>query len=177
MKELVKACLKKDELACKQLYDLNKRKMFGLCLRYANNREDAKDILQDGFLRVYRDLHYYKGNGSLEGWIRKVILNTALDYIREKKKKGYLLDIEDYSNRMSYEMSQPDFERGRPEGLVKMMQQLPLGFRTVLNLYIIEGFSHAQIAEKLNISEGTSKSQLNRAKKKMKEMLQKSLIK
>jgi len=177
MENLVKPCLKGDEASRKRLYDLNKRKMFGLCLRYANSREDAKDILQEGFLRVFRDLHLYGGKGSLEGWIRKIVLNAALDYVSDKKKKGYSLDLENHVDAMSYEQIYSVFENGRPEGLVKIMQQLPPGFRTVLNLYVIEGYTHAQIAAKLQISEGTSKSQLNRAKQKMRTIIQKSLIK
>jgi RNA polymerase sigma-70 factor (ECF subfamily) len=166
-----------NRIAQQQLYEHFKGKMFGMCLRYANNREDAEDILQEGFIKVFRDLSLYRGEGSLEGWVRKVILNVALQYIR--RQKGVLQTLE--LDRMAYQLGEdaPVFEEGESmtQGLVKLMQKLPPGFRTVLNLYVLEGYSHLQIAEEMGISVGTSKSQLNRAKAFMKTLLEKNLAK
>ena len=174
MTQLLDACQKGDRLAQKKLYEQYKDKMFVMCLRYANNREDAEDILQEGFVKVFRDLHQYKGLGNLEGWIRKVILNVALFYIRKKKSGPEVLELEKYAWKIEEEVSV--FEEGQPgKGLVKLMQQLPPGFRTVLNLYVLEDFTHPQIAEALSISVGTSKSQLSRAKDFLKSLLEKNL--
>lgn len=170
---ILEACKKGNTIAQRQFYERFKDKMFVLCLRYANSREDAEDLLQEGFVTVFRDLHQYKGVGNLEGWVRKVILNVALQHIRKQKNLFQTvelknLDVEDVTEELA-------FEEHTAKNLIRLLQQLPTGFRTVLNLYVLEGYSHQQIAKELNISVGTSKSQLNRAKKLMKVMIEKSL--
>lgn len=171
---IVKACIRGDRQAQRQLYEQLKDKMFVLALRYADNRQDAEDILQEGFVKVFRDLHQYKGLGSLEGWIRKVILNVALKYIKQKRREFFIEPIgeKDFKDEVETESF---FSDDLIKNVLAMMQQMPAGFRTVLNLYVLEGYSHQQIAEELNISVGTSKSQFNRAKKHLKELLDKSL--
>lgn len=171
--QILEACKRGNTNAQRQFYERFKDKMFVLCLRYANSREDAEDLLQEGFVTVFRDLHQYKGSGNLEGWVRKVILNVVLQHLRKQKQLFQTvelknLDIED-------EVEDTHFEEQTAKNLIRLMQQLPAGFRTVLNLYVLEGYSHQQIAKALNISVGTSKSQLNRAKKLMKAMIEKSL--
>ncbi|MFN7116484.1 MAG: RNA polymerase sigma factor [Saprospiraceae bacterium] len=170
---ILEACKKGNTAAQRQLYERFKDKMFVLCLRYANSREDAEDLLQEGFVTVFRDLHQYKGVGNLEGWVRKVILNVALQHIRRQKNLFQTVELKNYD--VEDETDELLFEEHTAKNLIRLMQQLPAGFRTVLNLYVLEGYSHQQIAKELNISVGTSKSQLNRAKKLMKNMIEKSL--
>ncbi|MDX1942416.1 MAG: sigma-70 family RNA polymerase sigma factor [Saprospiraceae bacterium] len=171
--DILEACKHGDRIAQKQFYERFKDKMFVLCLRYANSREDAEDLLQEGFITVFRDLHQYKGVGNLEGWVRKVILNIALQYIRRQKHLFQMIELEDVAHRLQ---SEHDFiEEDTTRNLIRIMQQLPPGFRTVLNLYVLEDYSHEQIAKELGISVGTSKSQLNRAKCVMRALVEKSL--
>jgi RNA polymerase sigma-70 factor (ECF subfamily) len=171
---IVKACISGDRQAQRQLYEQMKDKMFVLALRYADNRQDAEDILQEGFVKVFRDLHQYKGLGSLEGWIRKVILNVALKHIKQKRRDFIIepMGEKDYKDEIETESF---FSDDLIKNVLAMMQQMPAGFRTVLNLYILEGYSHQQIAEELNISVGTSKSQFSRAKQHLRALLDKSL--
>ena len=173
--EFLKRCIKGDRQAQKALYQQYKNKMFVLCLRYANNREDAEDILQEGFVRVFKDLKQYKGTGSLEGWIRKVIVNIALQYIRKQKRSQFMVYTEEWKDWNLIEEEEEPFDRELVKKILHLMQQMPPGFRAVLNLYIMEGYTHQQISEELGISVGTSKSQLNRAKKYLKELVDKSL--
>lgn len=170
---ILEACKHGDRIAQRQFYERFKDKMFVLCLRYANSREDAEDLLQDGFIMVFRDLHQYKGVGNLEGWVRKVILNVALQYIRRQKHLFPTIELENVANQI--QAVEAPMEEDTTRNLIRIMQELPPGFRTVLNLYVLEGYSHQQIAAELGISVGTSKSQLNRAKKVMRDMVEKSL--
>ncbi len=175
--ELIKACISGDALAQKHLYETNKRKMFGVCLHYSSSREEAKDMLQEGFLRIFKDLPSYNGKGNFEGWMRRVVVHSAIDFLRKQKMK--LVDFEGnkHESKNSYEMDTSAFfgQNDTPGALVKLMHQLPKGFRTVLNLYVIEGYSHDEIANLLNISTGTSKSQLSRAKEQMRTLLKEKL--
>jgi RNA polymerase sigma-70 factor (ECF subfamily) len=173
--EILEACKKGNRLAQRHFYEHFKDKMFGVCLRYANNRQDAEDMLQEGFIKVFRDLHQYQGLGSLEGWVRRVIVNVALQMLRKQKNAFETMELDHVAYRFGEEMTV--FEEGNElaKALIKLMHKLPTGFRTVLNLYVMEEFSHAQIAEELGISIGTSKSQLNRAKAHLRALLDKSL--
>lgn len=174
MTGILEACKRGDRLAQRQLYERLKGKMFVLCLRYADNREDAEDILQEGFVKVFRDLGQFKGEGSLEGWIRKVILNAALQHLKNKKRAFSFEEFKDFEDLEETE-EETFFSEDLVKTILTLMQKMPTGFRTVLNLYILEGYTHAQIAQEIGISPGTSKSQLNRAKKYLKDMLDKSL--
>lgn len=163
--------------AQRRLYEHFKAKMFGVCLRYAGNRHDAEDWLQEGFIRVFRDLPQYKGLGSLEGWIRRVIVNVALQNIKQQKRR--LLEEDHFRQEQHPEEEElPSVfdTENTAQALVHLMQQMPAGFRTVLNLYVLENYSHQQIAEELGISVGTSKSQLNRAKAYLRSLLEKNLV-
>jgi RNA polymerase sigma-70 factor (ECF subfamily) len=170
---ILEACKKGNTTAQRQFYERFKDKMFVLCLRYANSREDAEDLLQEGFVTVFRDLRQYTGVGNLEGWVRKVILNVALQQIRKQKNLFQTVELKNVD--VEDEQEELIFEEHTAKNLIRLMQQLPAGFRTVLNLYVLEDYSHQQIADELGISVGTSKSQLNRAKKLMKSMIEKSL--
>jgi RNA polymerase sigma factor (sigma-70 family) len=169
----LQACLRGDRKEQKVFFERFKGKMFALCLRYANSREDAEDVLQEGFVKVFRDLHQYSGVGNLEGWVRKIFVNTALQHL-QKQRKGLLfvaLDTQDLA-------ADPEpFHGEEPpaKNMIRILQQLPPGFRTVFNLHVLEGYSHPEIAEILNISVGTSKSQLLRAKAHFRALLEGSL--
>lgn len=162
-KRIIKGCLKGKPEAQKMLYDLYSPKMMAVCLRYAKNREEAEDIMQEGFVRVFTKIDTFKQKGSLEGWVRRVIVNTAL---RHLQKHARLMNNVGW-DQVDYEMGEQETIASNLayEELLALVNQLPDGYRIVFNLYAIDGFSHKEIAEKLNISEGTSKSQLARARK------------
>ncbi len=161
-KQLIEGCRKGERLAQKELYDTYSRKMMGVCLRYVNDRETARDLLQDGFVKVFTSMDSYTGLGSFEGWLRKIFVNCALEYLR---KSDVLREAADLDN--SAELVNPDSsvisEMSAAE-LMKLVQQLPAGFRAVFNLFAIEGYSHKEIGEMLDITESTSRSQFTRAK-------------
>ena len=159
---LVEACRNGNRLAQKALYDMLSRKMFAVCLRYMGDREAAEDVLQDGFVTLFTKLDSYTGAGSFEGWARKIFVNTALMSLR---KKDVLRQTEDVD--AAWSISSDDstaIQRIGYQELSKMIANLPPGFRTVFNMYIIEGYSHKEIAKALGVSEATSRSQLQRAR-------------
>ena len=170
---IIKGCIKGDRKAQNLLYQKYKNQLFGICLRYARNRAEAEDLLQDGFIRIFSDLYQYRPIGSFDGWLRKVMVNVALQHIRRRKRLFPIINIDQIS-----EVAQVDesvFVKFRTKALVKMIQKLPAGYRAVFNMYVIEGFSHKEIATELNISENTSKSQLSRAKAALRAMIEKSI--
>lgn len=161
--QLVKKCLEKDSLAQKQLFDSFSRKMMGVCLRYTKDAEEAQDVLQIGFVKVFEKLHLFNNEGSLEGWIRKVVINTALDQIRKNKKFENNIDLAAVDYQIPSE-NENVLGQLSVNDLLKIIQAMPTGFRTVFNMYAIEGYSHQEIADQLNISINTSKSQYSRAR-------------
>ena len=169
--ELVKGCIAKAPTAQNQLFERFSRKMMGVCLRYASRNEEADDMLQNGFIRVFEKLDTFRGSGSLEGWIRKIMVNESLTWLRKNKAMKMNMDIDDVqylvpgNSHVGEHMNEKD--------LLKMIRELPTGFRTVFNMYAIEGYSHKEIAEQLGISEGTSKSQYSRAKVHLQNKLKK----
>ena len=164
--ELVRNCSKGNGHAQKALYDQFAGRMFGVCLRYTSNREEAEDILQEGFVKVFQAIAMFKGFGPLENWIKKIIVNTALDHYRQQKSR--IQETELFEN--CGEPVEPLQELHAQE-LLKIIHQLPSGYRTVFNLYAIEGYNHREIGKMLNISEGTSKSQYARARTNLVRML------
>lgn len=168
-------CKNGERMAQQQLYEHFKGKMFAVCLRYANSRQDAEDVLQEGFVKVFRDLHQFRGEGSFEGWMRRVIVNVALQHLRKQRGGLQFAELENVEYKLG-EVEDSVFEENeKAAALVKLMQKMPAGFRTVLNLYVLEEYSHQEIADELGISVGTSKSQLNRAKLFLKNLLEKNL--
>lgn len=170
--QLVTKCLEKDALAQKQLFDVYSRRMMGVCLRYSKDSEEAQDVLQMGFIKVFEKLDMYNHKGSLEGWIRKIIVNTALDNIRKNKKLMNNVELEKVDFQL-HNYNENAVDELSAQDLLKVIQEMPTGFKTVFNMYVIEGYSHKEIAEELNISVNTSKSQFSRAR----AYLQKVLIK
>ncbi|HKK40414.1 MAG TPA: RNA polymerase sigma factor [Cryomorphaceae bacterium] len=166
---LIKACLKSKKKARRALYDTHKGVMFALCLRYASSREEAEDILQEGFLKVYRDLHQYKPDAPLGAWIRKVMVNTALENIRKKSRRPQSRGQE-VMEWDSVTSADPSVEMNAKD-LTAVIQGLPEDFRLVFNLVALEGYSHREVAEKLDISESNSKVRLNRARNMLQEKI------
>ncbi|HKR05629.1 MAG TPA: sigma-70 family RNA polymerase sigma factor [Bacteroidia bacterium] len=168
--QLLRGCKEKNLSAQKQFYDRFAKKMMGVCLRYADSAAEAQDILQDGFIKVFERIESYKATGSLEGWIKRIMVNTALDNFRRRKQErnNIELDVNDaYHN--SYEEAQDNISAKELLGLI---QKLPAGYRTVFNLFAIEGYSHKEISELLGIHESTSKSQYSRAKMHLQKTIQ-----
>lgn len=161
-RQLIRSCLAEDRNAQRHLYELYSPKMFGVCLRYARNREEAEDIMQEGFVQVYKSLHNFKFSGSFEGWIRKIMVYCAIARYRGKSKLHSVLNIET-ENIIAYENEDILSRLGKKE-LLQMVQDLPPAYRMVFNLYVFEGLKHREIAQQLDISEGTSKSNLHDAK-------------
>ena len=155
---IIKGCIAGDRASQKKLYDLFVHKMMGVCLWYARNREEAEEILQDGFMRVFTYISKFKGEGSFEGWIRKIMVNAALVKYRNK---SHLRPVVEY-NPDEHEIKENNspIEILEAKELVKLVQRLTPGYRIVFNLYVLEGMKHREIAEMLGISEGTSKSNL-----------------
>lgn len=171
---LINGCIKKDRKAQRRLYDLYKVQLFRVCLRYAKDRPEAEDILQDGFLKIFADIHQYKGSGALGGWLRRVMVNTALQHLRKQKRRGQTLEITEIAD--TYQAEEVIMSDLRAKTLTRLIQQLPPGYRAVFNMYVIEGYSHREIAEQLNVTESTSKSQLSKAKALLRKMLEKNLV-
>ncbi len=159
---LLKACIQGDRKAQRKLYEQLAPKMFPVCLRYMNNREMAEDVMQDGFVTLFSKLDSYSGTGSFEGWARKIFVNTALMQLRRNDVLKESDNLDD-----AWDIGSPDpsaiQEIGHKE-LLELIADLPPGFRTVFNMYVIEGYSHKEIADELGISENTSRSQLQRAR-------------
>ncbi len=167
--ELVKGCILKIPTAQKQLFERFSRKMLGVCLRYAGRSEEAEDMLQNGLIKVFEKIETFRGTGSLEGWIRKIVVNESLTWLRKNKAMKMNLDIDEVEYRVPGNSHVG--ESMNEKDLLRIIQNLPLGFRTVFNMYAIEGYSHKEIAGLLGISEGTSKSQYSRAKVHLQNML------
>lgn len=168
--DLIKGCLDGDRRMQEHLYQRFAGKMYAVCLRYAGKAEDAQDILQDGFVKIFKNLHMYRGDGSFEGWIRRIFVNTAIEHYR--RQVNVYSVTESHENLLeANELSAID--NLSMKDLMKMIQELSPGYRTVFNLYVVEGYSHKEIAEMTGISEGTSKSQLARAKGVLQQIIKK----
>jgi len=168
--DLVKACVQGNMAAQKKLFDKYSRVMMGLCLRYASRPEEAQDLAQDGWIKVFERLHSFRFEGSLEGWIKRIMINTSLDYLRRNKQLTQSYD-DSSENHSSMHTEAEAFGKMSAKELLAVIRQLPAGYRSVFNLYAIEGYSHKEIAGLLNISESTSKSQYVRAKAALQRML------
>lgn len=166
--DLIEGCLLGNPVMQKNLYDKYAPKMYGICLRYAANTEDAKDILQDGFVKVYINLSKFKAAGSFEGWMRRIFVNTAIEHYR-RKNQLYAISENQEENIPNQDISALDALAA--EDIIKLISELPNGYRTVFNLFAVEGYSHKEIATMMNITEGTSKSQYARAKAWLQEKI------
>lgn len=168
---LIKGCAKGKPQFQEALYNKYYRKMFGVCLRYAGDKQDAEDVLQEGFIKVFKSIRKYRSEGSLEGWIRRIMVNTALELHRKRSKMYPVAELEaGYAADSGHDLVA---SMGEAE-ILEMIQALPDGYRTIFNMYAIEGYSHREIANMLDISEGTSKSQLARARRALQETIHQS---
>jgi len=168
--ELVRGCQKNDRLAQKQLYEKFYGRMMGVCLRYASNREEAAEILNKGFFKVFNTIkNYVPERGRLDSWIYKIMMNTAIDHFRsEFRHRNNIVEME----QAYYIGDQSDvLHQISANEIIELIQKLTPAYRTVFNLYVMEGMSHREIAEQLGISEGTTKSNLSKARKKLQTML------
>lgn len=171
---LVKACIKGKPEAQKKLYDIHANDLFKVCLMYASDHDMASDFLQEGFLKIFQNIHKYDRKGALGGWMRRVMVNTCIDAYRSDK---WSKKRERFREGSEYEEIRVDFDPNKiyeRDDFLSITSQLPEGYKVVMNLYFLEDFSHKDIAEKLGISEGTSKSQLAKGKKYLKEILLKT---
>ena len=168
--ELIKGCIRGDRLYQKHLYEIYHGKMMGVCLRYTGRYEEARDVLNEGFMKVYKNLHRYKPSHSLESWMKRIMINTAIDNYRKNKKHNHQVDL-DNAQRKPDENTENILDKLSAEEILKLVQELPPSYRTVFNLYVIEGYNHREIAESLGISEGTSKSNLAKARAKLRNMI------
>lgn len=169
--ELIKDCLKGNAIAQRKLFEMFAPKMMSVCLRYMKDQQEAEDVLQDGFIKVFQKLEAYENTGAFEGWIRRVIINTALDQIRKNSKMGYTSDVDE----VGYKIENKDhaFDELIAQDLMKLINNMPEGYKVVFNMFAIEGYSHKEIGEMLGVSENTSKSQYSRARAYLREKLEK----
>ena len=167
-RKIVQGCLKGEKSFQKQLYTSYAQKMYSVCLRYSSNPDQAKDLLQEGFIKVFQNLESFKGEGSFEGWIRRIVVNNCLESFRRPENKIFHEDVADVESELSYQPAMPKLDM---QYVLKKIQGLAPGYRAVFNLFVIEGYQHIEIAEMLGISESTSKSQLSRARKLLQVML------
>lgn len=166
---MLAGCLKNNAVAQEALYARFSPKMLGVCYRFAKNREDAEDMLQEGFIKVFTQLHQYRSEGALEGWIRRIIVHTCINVLKKNKKFSDSVDIIHATGVHIREDMIPAIMQAKQ--VVECIRLLPLGYRTVLNLYAIEGFSHREIANMLEVEESTSRSQYTRAKAMLEDIL------
>ncbi|HAP01138.1 MAG TPA: RNA polymerase subunit sigma-70 [Bacteroidetes bacterium] len=166
--ELIAGCLRGERKYQESLYNQYGSTMFSICLRYGCDYYQAEDILQEGFIKVFNNLKNFRNEGSFEGWMKRIFVNTSIEWLRRNKMMNQALEIETTPLNM---VQRDSFSELAAEDLLKLIQSLSTGYRTVFNLYAIEGYAHKEIAEMLGINEGTSKSQLARARALLQKMV------
>lgn len=171
--DIIRGCRRGDRKAQQALYEKYKPMLFGICMRYASGWHEAEDWLQDGLVRIFTNLYQYQPTGAFGAWLRRVMVNTALEQLRKRKRMFQTDEIQEVAD--SYEADENLFAKYREEAMVQMLQRLPEGYRAVFNLYVMEEYSHREIGEMLGIAESASRSQLSRAKDMLRKMLEKSI--
>ncbi len=172
--DLIEGCIKGDRQMQKLLYHRFSPKMYAVCLRYSGNSEDARDLLQEGFIKIFKNLCKYRGDGSFEGWIRRIFVNTSIEHFR---KKVHLQNVTETQETSIEDKEWNVLDNLAEKDIMKMINELSPGYKAVFNMHVIEGYSHKEIADILGINEGTSKSQLARAKMVLKKMVENRLNK
>jgi RNA polymerase sigma factor (sigma-70 family) len=180
--KIIAGCISGKRQAQNELYSFFSGRFYGICLRYAGNRTEAQDILQEGFIKIFSRIGTFNSQGSFEGWMKRIIVNTALNYLRDHAREKLFISLNDEADTIPAEFAQPDIPEPIPaETMLNLVQGLPEGYRMVFNLYIFEEHTHKQIAELLEISENTSKTQLMRARlllqKRIAEFSSKTVVK
>jgi len=163
-RELIEGCLKNNRACQKSIYDRFSSKMLGVCMRYTNSREEAEDILIEGFMKFYTSLSSYRYECSLENWIRRIMINNAISHYRVNERKTHLY-LEDLYVETDVYHSENILDKVAAKDIMVLIQKMPPGYRVIFNLFAVEGYSHKEIAEQLDITESTSKSQFLRARK------------
>ena len=171
---ILTGCLQNDPVAQRELYNRYSPKMLSVCYRFAQNREDAEDMLQEGFIRVFTQIKSFRNSGSFEGWIRRIIVHTCINFLKKYKKFNESVDLAYVTNIQVKEETVPSIMLARQ--VIECIRLLPVGYRTVLNLYGIEGYNHKEISQMLDIEESTSRSQCTRAKTMLENILIKKKI-
>lgn len=171
---ILQGCLHNDPAAQRELYVRYSPKMLAVCYRFAHNKEDAEDMLQEGFIKVFSQIHSFQNKGAFEGWVRRIIVHTCINHLKKNKKFNESVDLIHANSIQVREESVPSIVQAKQ--VVECIRMLPMGYRTVLNLYAIEGYSHREIAEMLDIEESTSRSQYTRAKQMLEDVLVKKKI-
>ena len=166
---ILKGCLQNDPASQRELYNRYSPKMLSVCYRFAHNREDAEDMLQEGFIKIFSQMHTFGNRGAFEGWVRRIIVHTCINILKKNKKFNESVDIIHATGAMVREESVPSIVQAKQ--IVECIRMLPIGYRTVLNLYALEGYSHREIGIMLDIEESTSRSQYTRAKAMLEEIL------
>jgi RNA polymerase sigma factor (sigma-70 family) len=166
---ILKGCLQNDPAAQKELYTRYSPKMLSVCYRFAHNREDAEDMLQEGFIKIFSQIHTFGNRGAFEGWVRRIVVHTCINVLKKNKKFNESVDIIHATAIQVREESVPSIVQAKQ--IVECIRMLPVGYRTVLNLYAIEGYSHREIGKMLDIEESTSRSQYTRAKMMLEDIL------
>lgn len=174
LKKAIKKAKKGDQVAQRFLYDRFKMALYNISLRYGRDHSEAKDILQEGFINIFKDLHQFADKGNLEGWMRRVMVNTALRYLRKWKKDWQHEDSQEYEE--AFHSQEVVFQKLGMEELTRLIQRLPVGYKIVFNLFVIEGYSHKEIANLLGVSTNTTKTQLFKAKAALRKQLEKELL-
>lgn len=168
-RQLVEACIRNERTAQRQLYELFAGKFYAIAVRYMKDEDDAADVTQDAFVKVFKYVHTFRFDCPLEAWAKRILINTALKALQKKKRMGQKIDNELMTNELS--VNAPDISNMALEQLMALIHELPDGCQTIFNLYAIEGYKHHEIAELLGVSEGTSKSQFSRAKQLLQQKL------
>lgn len=163
IEEIISGCVKRQRAYQDKLYKKFSGLIFGICLRYTKNRMEAQDVMQEVFVKIYNNIHTYQHEGSFEGWLRRIAVNTSITHYRKNQKHAYQEDINDVMRMKDEPVSAADLEFTQEE-MMTCIQELPHGYKTVFSMYVIEGYMHKEIAEMLGIDINTSKSQLSRAK-------------
>ena len=171
---ILEGCLRNDSVAQRELYNTYSPKMLAVCFRYAHSREDAEDMLQEAFIKVFTQLRTFENRGSFEGWIRRIVVHTCINTLKKNKKFNESVDLIHAASISIREETVPAVVQVKQ--IVDCIRSLPIGYRTVLNLFAIEGYSHREIAQLLDIEESTSRSQFTRAKGMLEELLIKKNI-
>ncbi len=166
--DLIKGCMEGNRRMQEELYSRFSPRMYAVCLRYAGNAEEAEDILQESFIKVFKKLDSFRSEGSFEGWVRRIFVNTAIEHFRRKR---YLMPVTEKEENTIEGKYVSVLDELAEKDILALVQELSPGYRTVFNMYVVEGYTHKEIADMLGISEGTSKSQLSRAKVILQDMV------
>jgi RNA polymerase sigma factor (sigma-70 family) len=179
--ELIEGCKKGDRTSQKEVFERFQPQLMGSCLRYTKDQDRAKDILQEAFIKIFSNIGKFEDTGSFEGWMRRVVVNTAIDHLRKKKNDHVFMGEENSPEEHRDEQldeeedvkEEEEFKQAKAQEIIEALQELSPGYRAVFNLYVVENYSHKEIAEMLDINIGTSKSNLAKAKRNLKEILAK----